>query len=127
LDPDQREASTVGRELVLLRHRGRQSGAGGRLLATGKRTVLAAVIEMPIAEKKAVVAILWMEFFIDPSTSVAFEREPPEPHKMQRPPPHAAKPLIASVLLALGAHNDGGSPSKRLSQAWNTRFELCAR
>ena len=33
--------------------------------------------------------ILWMEFFIDLSTSVAFEREPPEPGLMQRPPRHA--------------------------------------
>jgi hypothetical protein len=70
------------------------------------------VIEVPIAEKKAVVAILWMEFFIDRSTSVAFKREPPEPHLMQRPR-HAAKPLIASVPLALGVHDDRGSPSKR--------------
>src|SRR6185437_2902025 len=40
------------------------------------------------------VQILWMEFFIDLSTSVAFEREPPEPRLMQRPPRHATVPLL---------------------------------
>jgi Ca2+-transporting ATPase len=43
--------------------------------------------------------ILWMEFFIDLSTSVAFEREPAEPHLMQRPPRHAANPLLTNEIL----------------------------
>jgi Ca2+-transporting ATPase len=46
------------------------------------------------------VQILWMEFFIDLSTSVAFEREPPEPRLMQRPPRHAATPLLTNEILA---------------------------
>jgi Ca2+-transporting ATPase len=43
--------------------------------------------------------ILWMEFFIDLSTSVAFEREPPEPRLMQRPPRHATVPLLTNEIL----------------------------
>ena len=43
--------------------------------------------------------ILWMEFFIDLSTSVAYEREPPEPHLMERPPRHADKPLLTNRIL----------------------------
>ncbi|HEX5825016.1 MAG TPA: HAD-IC family P-type ATPase [Candidatus Limnocylindrales bacterium] len=45
------------------------------------------------------IQILWMEFFIDLSTSVAFEREPPEPRLMRRPPRHAEKPLLTNELL----------------------------
>src|SRR4029079_3539954 len=44
--------------------------------------------------------ILWMEFFIDLSTSVAFERDPPEPRLMQRPPRHADQPLLTNGILA---------------------------
>jgi P-type Ca2+ transporter type 2C len=44
--------------------------------------------------------ILWMEFFIDLTTSIAFEREPPEPRLMQRPPRHAATPLLTNEILA---------------------------
>jgi Ca2+-transporting ATPase len=44
--------------------------------------------------------ILWMEFFIDLSTSVAFEREPAEPQLMHRPPRHAEKPLLTNQILA---------------------------
>jgi Ca2+-transporting ATPase len=44
--------------------------------------------------------ILWMELFIDLSTSVAFEREPAEPQLMQRPPRHAGKPLLPNQILA---------------------------
>jgi len=49
--------------------------------------------------------ILWMELFIDLSTSVAFEREPGEPRLMQRPPRHADQPLLANIVLfkVLGA------------------------
>ena len=43
--------------------------------------------------------ILWMELFIDLSTSVAFEREPPEPRLMERPPRHASEPLLTNAIL----------------------------
>jgi magnesium-transporting ATPase (P-type) len=43
--------------------------------------------------------ILWMEFFIDLSTSVAFEREPREPDLMDRPPRHAEQPLLTNGIL----------------------------
>ena len=35
--------------------------------------------------------ILWLELFIDLSTSVAFEREPAEPDLMRRPPRRPAR------------------------------------
>jgi Ca2+-transporting ATPase len=44
--------------------------------------------------------ILWMELFIDLSASVAFEREPEEPHAMSRPPRPRDEPLLASGILA---------------------------
>ncbi len=44
--------------------------------------------------------ILWMELFIDTTTSVAFEREPPEPRLMTRPPRHAERPLLTNGILA---------------------------
>ena len=44
--------------------------------------------------------ILWLELFIDISTSVAFEREPGEPSLMRRPPRPAGKPLLTRELLA---------------------------
>lgn len=44
--------------------------------------------------------ILWMEFFIDLSTSIAFEREPAEPDLMTRPPRHAERPLLTTGTLA---------------------------
>jgi P-type Ca2+ transporter type 2C len=50
---------------------------------------------------------LWMEFFIDLSTSVAFEREPPEPDLMTRPPRHAERPLLTDGILA-GIAGAGG-------------------
>ena len=55
-----------------------------------------------VAERQVLipVQILWMEFFIDLSTSVAFEREPPEPNLMNRPPRHAQKPLLTNGILA---------------------------
>jgi P-type Ca2+ transporter type 2C len=46
------------------------------------------------------VQILWMEFFIDLSASIAFEREPAEPNVMNRPPRHAEKPLLTNEILA---------------------------
>jgi Ca2+-transporting ATPase len=44
--------------------------------------------------------ILWMELFIDLSASVAFEREPEEPHTMTRPPRPRDEPLLTSGILA---------------------------
>jgi magnesium-transporting ATPase (P-type) len=43
--------------------------------------------------------ILWLELFIDVSTSVAFEREPEEPGIMQRQPRDREKPLLTWPLL----------------------------
>ena len=44
--------------------------------------------------------ILWMELFIDVSTSVAFEREPAEPDLMRRRPRSPGAPLLPAGLLA---------------------------
>ncbi|MEO8272617.1 MAG: cation-transporting P-type ATPase [Chloroflexota bacterium] len=46
------------------------------------------------------IQILWLELFIDLSTSVAFEREPSEPDVMTRPPRHVATPLLTTGLLS---------------------------
>jgi Ca2+-transporting ATPase len=43
--------------------------------------------------------ILWMELFIDLSTSIAFEREPAEPEIMTRPPRSATAPLLTNRIL----------------------------
>src|SRR4029079_8583409 len=43
--------------------------------------------------------ILWLELFIDLSTSVAFEREPEEPDAMTRPPRARGRPLLDPPLL----------------------------
>ena len=43
--------------------------------------------------------ILWMELFIDLSTSIAFEREPPEPEVMTRAPRSATAPLLTNGIL----------------------------
>ncbi len=43
--------------------------------------------------------ILWLELFIDLSTSIAFEREPAEPDLMTRPPRPAHRPLLDRGLL----------------------------
>jgi Ca2+-transporting ATPase len=55
-----------------------------------------------VAERQVLVPlqILWMELFIDLSTSIAFEREPPEPELMTRPPRHAEQPLLTTGILA---------------------------
>jgi Ca2+-transporting ATPase len=45
------------------------------------------------------IQILWLELFIDISASVAFEREPPEPNLMTRPPRPISRPLLTSGLL----------------------------
>ncbi len=54
-----------------------------------------------VAERQVLIPlqILWMEFFIDLTTSVAFEREPPEPGVMTRPPRHADTPLLTDSIL----------------------------
>ena len=46
------------------------------------------------------IQILWLELFIDLSTSIAFEREPTEPGLMTRPPRPARQPLLDNGLLA---------------------------
>jgi P-type Ca2+ transporter type 2C len=43
--------------------------------------------------------ILWLELFIDLSTSIAFEREPEEPGAMARPPRPRDRPLLDRTLL----------------------------
>jgi Ca2+-transporting ATPase len=45
------------------------------------------------------IQILWMELFIDISTSVAFEREHPEPNLMRRPPRKHGRPLLTDEIL----------------------------
>jgi len=45
------------------------------------------------------IQILWLELFIDTATSVAFEREPPEPDLMTRPPRPIERPLLTGGLL----------------------------
>jgi P-type Ca2+ transporter type 2C len=46
------------------------------------------------------IQILWMELFIDSSTSIAFEREPGEPDIMARPPRRMGEPLLGRGILA---------------------------
>jgi Ca2+-transporting ATPase len=43
--------------------------------------------------------ILWLELFIDLSSSVAFEREPEEPRAMERPPRPRSRPLLDRGIL----------------------------
>jgi Ca2+-transporting ATPase len=45
------------------------------------------------------IQILWMELFIDSSTSIAFEREPGEPDVMSRPPRKLGAPLLGTGVL----------------------------
>ena len=45
------------------------------------------------------IQILWLELFIDLSTSIAFEREPEEPEAMSRPPRDRDRPLLDAPLL----------------------------
>jgi Ca2+-transporting ATPase len=47
-----------------------------------------------IAQPLLPLQILWLELFIDLSTSVAFEREPEEPDAMRRPPREPRRPLL---------------------------------
>lgn len=59
------------------------------------------------------IQILWMELFIDTSTSVAFEREAGEPDIMSRPPRRAGAALLSPGLLLrillAGAFSAGAS------------------
>ena len=54
-----------------------------------------------IAERQVLIPlqILWMEFFIDLSTSIAFEREPAEPNLLHRPPRHTERSLLTNGML----------------------------
>ena len=52
-----------------------------------------------IAQPLVPLQILWLELFIDTSTSVAFEREPAEPDIMRRPPRQPDRPLLTGRLL----------------------------
>ncbi|HEY7737993.1 MAG TPA: HAD-IC family P-type ATPase [Candidatus Limnocylindria bacterium] len=45
------------------------------------------------------IQILWMEFFIDISASIAFEREAEEPDSMTRPPRRRGVPLLETPIL----------------------------
>jgi Ca2+-transporting ATPase len=45
------------------------------------------------------IQILWLELFIDISTAIAFEREPPEPGIVDRPPRRAGEPLLSRPIL----------------------------
>jgi len=55
------------------------------------------------------IQILWMELFIDLSTSVAFEREPEEPGAMARPPRPRGRPLLDNAILVRTAVAGGFS------------------
>jgi P-type Ca2+ transporter type 2C len=55
------------------------------------------------------IQILWLELFIDTSTSVAFEREAPEPDLMTRPPRRMGRPLLTSSLMVRIAFAGGFS------------------
>jgi Ca2+-transporting ATPase len=45
------------------------------------------------------IQILWMELFIDIAASVAYEREPPEPDVMRRPPRKPGAPILSGGLI----------------------------
>ena len=71
-----------------------------------------------VAERQVLIPlqILWMEFFIDLVTSVAFEREPPERDLMTRPPRHAERPLLTNGILA--PHHRRRWRSRRSRPSW---------
>jgi Ca2+-transporting ATPase len=60
------------------------------------------------------IQILWLELFIDVSTSVAFEREAPEPDLMTRPPRPISRPLLTRGLLTRIAGAGGFSAAAAL-------------
>ena len=61
--------------------------------------ILLSTLAVPSGQVLLPIQILWMELFIDLSTSIAFEREAPEPRLMRRAPRHADRPLLSSGLL----------------------------
>jgi len=61
--------------------------------------ILIATIFVPQGQVLLPLQILWMELFIDLSTSIAFEREPAEPDLMTRRPRHAERPLLTNGIL----------------------------
>ena len=61
------------------------------------------------------IQILWLELFIDIVTAVAFEREPPEPGIMDRPPRVAGEPLLSRPILARIALAGGFSATAALA------------
>ena len=64
--------------------------------------------------------ILWLELFIDLSTSVAFEREPEEPGAMERPPRPRDQPMLTRALLTRVAGAGGFSAVAALGlMAWH--------
>jgi Ca2+-transporting ATPase len=61
------------------------------------------------------IQILWLELFIDIAAAVAFEREPPEPGLMTRPPRPVGQPLLTSGLLGRIAVAGGFSAGAALA------------
>ena len=55
-----------------------------------------------VAERQVLlpIQILWMELFIDLSSSIAYEREAAEPGLMRRPPRRVDRPLLDNGMLA---------------------------
>jgi P-type Ca2+ transporter type 2C len=74
------------------------------------------------------IQILWLELFIDVSTSIAFEREPEEPDIMRRPPRDRTVPLLTSGLLGRIALAGGFSAVAAMAiLAWHPGGEDHAR
>ena len=72
--------------------------------------------------------ILWLELFIDVSTSIAFEREPPEPDLMRRRPRDRNLPLLTNTLLSKIGLAGGFSAAAALAiMAWHQGGEDHAR
>ncbi len=61
------------------------------------------------------IQILWLELFIDIVTAVAFEREPPEPGIMDRPPRVRGEPLLSRSILSRIAVAGGFSAAAALA------------
>ena len=72
--------------------------------------------------------ILWMELFIDLSTSIAFEREPAEPELMTRPPRSATAPLLTNRILGgvVGAGSFTAIAALVVMLAYDGTFEHAA-
>jgi Ca2+-transporting ATPase len=64
--------------------------------------------------------ILWLELFIDLTTSVAFEREAEEPGAMRRPPRPRNEPLMtASLLLRISLAGSFTALTALAAMAWH--------